>query len=1009
MRPGRAQLRPLLLPLLLAAPAGGGVVSISLPGVHSETCFGGITETDVRAGGRAVIVSLKGDTWKHPDFAPYRDSVVWGLSSTGEAAEPAGFAARRDTLLPRDNVVVDIRRNDFTDLALLLNADPLFDIRKDEQVFVEVPANATTSGTRPTLAGTDGSGALPSFTVCAAQSVVKAPAVIFEAQVRGGVPPIEINLFLTNGEQFVQRNQLAIEELIRNFRSSLENAQGEPDNFVARRAALLRPLRFEPIAPGFDQLRITLDSDPSYNFYTTREVINMTIPRSLIVSGFEPTPALGGLGFVIGNSPGQAWIEGIGGTGAGQSLELTEDEIRKGTAGITVALKHDKWTLTPDTPLDQWIPFFTSQEVQLGQWELRRDQILSANSFELLDQQPGTAGAGFQLQRLRINFRADPGYSLPPGLLAESVIFPIPTYTVMSRLPPTSATGAGVAVLEFKIKAMGSVEMLNRQLLPRNSGDIFGSASALDTTMRLDVRLQKDKWLPEMCRPVLRNAFNSTLSRQAAPLGFLAKIDSIVNPGGVTFSRCDAVTDPCTMSITLVRAQSYTLAPADPTVPPRPETVWLTVPPRCVGLGIVPAGDVSFRIDVHPSEVRFNTISASASGTTRTVYAGRDFAVELYYSSDAWLEYTLVQGIDCTDPEARSITAAAACRCGAPCPCATEVTGPLFTNATKVEFRKPAEAGGEAQQVFTDVGSWSVCVKLMTQKGNVVTRVHSPIPVEQDPATIEPPAEAGIGADINAQIVVIGALFTICFTVGISWGVRSIIISHKESEQAQRKNNKGNALFSVASELRGGAHGIEEEETEFQAFARKSGWVPLTRRRHDEAPLLDPEELPEIDARAPRFAFAVHGEDDPNVQRLLDLPGKAYRETLVGQKRRLVEIGMADSDCDDSQTGGQEDYDPDEESDESAEEYAEPHGDPFAGAHHQWFATGPGQQRPPGGGRNEELFGSDSEDGYPAGAAAPAPPPRQQQPVMLGQGISVTMPTQARLTTRTPPGGEAGK
>eukprot|EP01062_Namystynia_karyoxenos_P031890 TRINITY_DN23613_c0_g1_i1.p1 TRINITY_DN23613_c0_g1~~TRINITY_DN23613_c0_g1_i1.p1 ORF type:complete len:1001 (+),score=211.65 TRINITY_DN23613_c0_g1_i1:76-3078(+) len=955
--------------LLLAERASGGVVSINVPGTPQISCQGGqigITETDVRAGGRAILLQLAGDTWKNTDFHLYRPAIIAGLRSASDN-EVTGFTAKRATILPLDAVVIDMRRNDYTVLALLFEADETYDILRDEKVSVDIPANATTSGTKPTLA--DAGGGIPSFMICAAQSVLQAPPVIEEQQLRDG--GLELNLFLTMGEQFVQRQTSAIVDLIRNFNSSLYGNADEPENFFVRRNILLDPVRFEPIAPNYEQLRITLSPDPVYNFYSPQEIVNITLPKTLMVSGFEPTPQ-SSLGFVIRNSAGQAWIDGAE---RGLEPDITEQQIRDGTASIILVLKHDKWRLQdPRYPqaLDTWISTFISQEGQQAVWDGRiaAKKILLPDSFVLLDHAPGSAGPNHQLQRLQIRFQADSAYELV-GVAQEAVVFRVPSIVLQSGLPPRGAggSGSGTALFEFTIKAMGQVEIQpgTQQLLPHDSGDLSGSSGE---QKQIEVLLRKDKWKPATCADSIRAGFNSTLSRAVAPYAFLAKLDRIVDPAGVSFSECPVSATACSMIVRLRTEQTYTLAPADESFPPQPETISLTIPPRCVMLNIQPAGVVQFPVYPHPTEVSYRTFSPGATpeaAGSETVYADRAFDVELFYAPDGdWISYQLIKGIDCLEgPDQPAHASTRECRCSADCKCNTMVADVnKYPKGLRLSFAPTEQAAG---QVWTDTGSWSVCVMRATTRSYV--RIRNPITIEQDPATVEGPKEFDLAGEINAQIVVIGGLFALCMIIGIAWIVREIILASKEDQKQEQK------VSALANAVPGGIFGAlaaQRSDSRHQSVMPAGGFHAFGEDPASRVALLEEGELPDIDRGVARFAFSEFGEADPNVQRLEELRGMAYHEQLVSQKRRLQDVGMIESE-DSAEDDADEEFEENEEEEEAgyAEDDQQGVASPFA-ARGGYFVTGAGEPQD----RRDDLYGSDSdEEEEENGAAAAAPPP----------------------------------
>eukprot|EP01059_Diplonema_ambulator_P011228 TRINITY_DN21188_c0_g1_i1.p1 TRINITY_DN21188_c0_g1~~TRINITY_DN21188_c0_g1_i1.p1 ORF type:complete len:421 (+),score=96.92 TRINITY_DN21188_c0_g1_i1:3-1265(+) len=399
-----------------------------------------------------------------------------------------------------------------------------------------------------------------------------------------------MNITLTNGETFVTRSEGPIVKLLESFNSSLANDPSEPYNFVARKGLLLNVQRVEIIAP-YDTLRITFQPDPNYNFYAPQEIINVTLPPVLLTSGFAPTPGQP-LGFVIENSPGTVWIS------FGQNTQLTENMVREGTASFILVLKHDKWNLVDNTSaavIERKNTFISAfRNTISGMWDQRSQYLLKPQSFVLLDPQPDVN----QEQRLAVNIQQDTGYRLSTDVTQDSVQFYIPTSVLVSKLPPFSLN-QGPNSFRFDIKAMGDITLVNTgHTEPEQSGDIAGLPGA-KLSMSLTVKLNKDSWRAVDCRDVIRTGFSSNLPN--APHGFLAKLDSIVNPNGIMFTEC-GIDKPCEMTINMYRVSSYTIAPAQGAIP-QPEIVTLNIPAKCVAFRIAPVGSVTMTIDLHPSEV----------------------------------------------------------------------------------------------------------------------------------------------------------------------------------------------------------------------------------------------------------------------------------------------------------------------------------------------------------------------------------------------------------------------
>jgi hypothetical protein len=118
------------------------------------TATASITETDVVAGGKTIIITLTGDTWIAAgagSFDLQRDEILQGLDSA--QSEALGW-----NLQVRDlEVLTAVVRTSDTVVTITLTAKALYDITAQETITVTVPGTA--------LVGTVAIVATPTFTV----------------------------------------------------------------------------------------------------------------------------------------------------------------------------------------------------------------------------------------------------------------------------------------------------------------------------------------------------------------------------------------------------------------------------------------------------------------------------------------------------------------------------------------------------------------------------------------------------------------------------------------------------------------------------------------------------------------------------------------------------------------------------------------------------------------------------------------------------------------------------
>ncbi len=133
--------------------------AVAITAAVTGTATASITEADVAAGGKTVIITLAGDTWVAAGAASFdliRQDIINGMDSA------------QSELLGWDNVVKGLQsvtgvvRTSDTVVTVTLDAQATYDITATETITVTVPASAVTGGNAIVAA--------PTFTVAAVAS-----------------------------------------------------------------------------------------------------------------------------------------------------------------------------------------------------------------------------------------------------------------------------------------------------------------------------------------------------------------------------------------------------------------------------------------------------------------------------------------------------------------------------------------------------------------------------------------------------------------------------------------------------------------------------------------------------------------------------------------------------------------------------------------------------------------------------------------------------------------------
>lgn len=108
----------------------------------SGTAAAGITETDIRSGGKTIIITLSNETWvaSGATFDGQRANIAAGIDSA--QSEANGW----DAVVKAGIDVGDVVRTSDTVVTVTLDAEPTYDITATETITVTVPGTALTGG-----------------------------------------------------------------------------------------------------------------------------------------------------------------------------------------------------------------------------------------------------------------------------------------------------------------------------------------------------------------------------------------------------------------------------------------------------------------------------------------------------------------------------------------------------------------------------------------------------------------------------------------------------------------------------------------------------------------------------------------------------------------------------------------------------------------------------------------------------------------------------------------------
>src|SRR6185436_15212654 len=118
------------------------IPTLSRSAAITGTATVGITEADVVAGGKTIVITLTNATWvaAGATFNAQRQNIINGIDSA--QSEPTGW----DAVVKAGQTVAGVVRTSATVVTITLDAFPTYDITAQETITVTVPASATVEG-----------------------------------------------------------------------------------------------------------------------------------------------------------------------------------------------------------------------------------------------------------------------------------------------------------------------------------------------------------------------------------------------------------------------------------------------------------------------------------------------------------------------------------------------------------------------------------------------------------------------------------------------------------------------------------------------------------------------------------------------------------------------------------------------------------------------------------------------------------------------------------------------
>ena len=288
----------------------------------SGTITPSVTEAEIVAGGKTILVTLTNDTW---DAIVGQDNAITTALINGidsAQSEATGW----DVVVKANLDFNDVTRTSDTVVTVTLGAEPGYIISADETITVTVPATA--------VASVGAIVATPTFSVTAAAISAAVSGTVTptatESEVVAGAETIIITL--TN-ETWVALGA-AFDAVRQDIINGLDPAQSEATGWNAE-------VRDKQDVAGVVRttetvVTITLDAQAAYAS-TANETITVTVPASSVVGvgAIVPTPTFD----IVTSSP----FATISGT---VTPSATEGDVVAGGETIVITLTNDTWDAT---------------------------------------------------------------------------------------------------------------------------------------------------------------------------------------------------------------------------------------------------------------------------------------------------------------------------------------------------------------------------------------------------------------------------------------------------------------------------------------------------------------------------------------------------------------------------------------------------------------------------------------------------------------------------------------
>ena len=295
------------------------------------------SETDIRAGGSTILLTLTDDTWVTA-FNPQRQAIIDGLTSA--QGETNGWNARVKPAL----AVKDVVRTSATLVTITLPAVATYDIPAAETITATIPAAALAqSGT--------GIVAAPTFQVTVAAGTAALTGTDdSETDIQAGGSTILLTLTDDTWVTAFNPQRQAIID-------GLTSAQGETNGWNARVKPALAVT--DVVRTSATLVTITLPAVATYDI-TAAETITATIPAAALVqsgTGIMAAPTF--------------QVTVAAGTAALTVTDDSETDIQAGGSTILLTLTDDTWVTAFNAQRQAIIDGLTSAQGETNGWNAR--------------------------------------------------------------------------------------------------------------------------------------------------------------------------------------------------------------------------------------------------------------------------------------------------------------------------------------------------------------------------------------------------------------------------------------------------------------------------------------------------------------------------------------------------------------------------------------------------------------------------------------------------------------